>query len=847
MLLLALGLMDPPPVDWSVRSVQGLKAAFAGVPVVRSSWFQYIEPDWSRSYYSSQWNHQKIETQPTGDVVMRFSSGDKMAFGTQTFQKLDNGVRVNYEFFWSGPKPVMVELGAATLWGTPLRIGSVFIDGTPTRSLATRSYASEALTERQYGPAGQAFYFDTPFGRLTARGSGTKWVLYDARGVDQPWVDDQDVWWFGAPRIIVRPNEPSRASVEWTFEPKALRPSSPSERVLSETPLDRAVEPPEPNFDIIPKPKEAKVDASAPFVLDDDLSIDLPDRLMPFQKEFVHFVKLLWNVDAVKATGRSQRIFTRIEDRPGIPAEGYEIWINRKTAIIRGEDEMGLRHALRTLAQLVFVRNGKLCLPTATIKDWPSTDWRGVHLFVGPNAYDFHERLWENVLAPLKFNKAVIQCERTAWEATRGIETELTGPKEQLARLFQFYRTLGVEPIPLIQSFGHMDWLFANGKNLELSAHEQSPYRIDPNNPKAQAKIEQIWDEAIALLKPKTVHFGLDEVDARSFKEDPELITRLWERHLPFLGLVAQKNGVNMMLWGDKGLAKGEGIDAAHGDGLDQARRRRLAIPSGSFIADWHYKNDPKPDRFLTSLQIWSQLGHKPIASTWFNPDNIRGFYRAAVQHGAGTLQTTWAGHVAGEGAMLREFRQFSAMVLAADYAWSGRTELPSQLGYKPDEVFARMFFGARSELDPVRGSAWGVGARQKFGELNFVASAPIELYSVLRPSSNPDEVMLRAPSGARGKEVAMLLDTAIRCNANDPVAKVEIVFSDGRVVEETLVYGRHLRSADDRGPTVFGHRERGLTAWRKKVSESPTPITAIRLKALSTYAGLRVHAITVF
>lgn len=832
--MLLLGLPDPPPLDFNVRSVQGLQIAFNGVPVVRGSWFEYVEP----KHYSSQWNHQKIETLPSGDVKMSFRSGDKRAFGSQVFTRTATGIRVDFEFFWTGDKPASVELGAATLWAPPLRQGGLFIDGVPKPS-TPGAY-------RQIGGQASDFVFQSPFGTVRAKGTGTKWLLSDARNLDQPWVDGRDVWLLGAPKLTVRPNEPTRLSLEWSFDPGAISPAPPVTRELA--PRDAtAILPPAPTIQIIPKPKEQQMDPGTSFVLGDDLSIDLPDRLRSFQDEFVHFVRLLWNVGEVKSTGHSTRIFTRIDNQE-LPPEGYEIWINPKTAIVRGEDELGLRHALRTLAQLVYVKDGKLCLPTGRIKDWPSTSWRGVHLFGGPNSLPFHERLWENVLAPLKFNKAVIQCERTDWLSQPSIKTELTTPRETTAALFALYRRMGIEPIPLIQSFGHMEWLFANGQNLDLASHPDSPYRIDPTKPKAREAISRIWDEAVALLNPKTVHFGLDEVDARSFKEDPETITKLWEQHLPFLGEIARKHSVDMMLWGDKGLARGEGIDAAHGDSLDHARRRRSAIPPGATIADWHYKNDPSPERFLWSLDLWQREGFKTVATTWFNPENIYGFYRAAIQNKSGTLQSTWAGHEAGEEPMLREFRQFSAMVLAADYAWSGRKEPPSKLGYKPEEAFAQMFFGFRSELKPRVGWFLGGSRPKRIGDVAFSLFEPVQLYSLIgRSGPRPAEATLRLPSGATARELAFALDTTVQCNENDPIAEIDVVFADGTEKREALVYGRHARSQDDARPTILGKRSDGLTAYRMKLSETDAKIDRIVFRALSTYAGLRVHAVTGF
>ena len=49
-------------------------------------------------------------------------------------------------------------------------------------------------------------------------------------------------------------------------------------------------------------------------------------------------------------------------------------------------------------------------------------------------------------------------------------------------------------------------------------------------------------------------------------------------------------------------------------------------------------------------------------------------------------------GYFPDERAMQGELRQFTAFVLAAEYAWSGRKESPTELGYDPKEVFQKAY-----------------------------------------------------------------------------------------------------------------------------------------------------------
>ena len=49
-------------------------------------------------------------------------------------------------------------------------------------------------------------------------------------------------------------------------------------------------------------------------------------------------------------------------------------------------------------------------------------------------------------------------------------------------------------------------------------------------------------------------------------------------------------------------------------------------------------------------------------------------------------------GYFPDERALRSALQQFSAFVLAAEYAWSGRRDPPNQLGYDPKTVFRKAY-----------------------------------------------------------------------------------------------------------------------------------------------------------
>jgi hypothetical protein len=483
------------------------------------------------------------------------------------------------------------------------------------------------------------------------------------------------------------------------------------------------------------------------------------------------------------------------------------------------------------------------------MRDHPAVSWRGVHLFVGPDAPDFQSKLVNRVLAPLGFNRSVLQCERTAWKSLGREPDAQTMSVAELARLFSLHREAGLEPVPLIQSLGHMGWFFQGGQNLDLAMNPQLPFTLDARRKKARDMIADVWREAVAALKPSTVHFGLDEISRRGMLDDPPAATRLWNVQLPHLMGLAKELRVKPMMWGDFMLAPGEAVDATNGVSPVEAQARRafLRSVSGVMVADWHYANDPRPESYR-SLALWKSLGAAPVAASWFRPNNIRGHTLAAVREGAGTLQTTWAGTQSDEVSMIRHLEQFTAFVLAADYAWSGRTALPESLGYQPKEVFQRLYFsppqavGRRSGKSLTDGSALPT---LRVGPAKFWGTTALPLHTPLTESGRNAPRERTWNLGFRASAIAVALDCAAWMKEGDPVAEIEVVLADGSKVRQEVSYGLHVRCYDDGRPALAVPSSGGVAAIVVPLGSADNVVQRVTVRALDPLAGVRVRGLT--
>jgi hypothetical protein len=376
--------------------------------------------------------------------------------------------------------------------------------------------------------------------------------------------------------------------------------------------------------------------------------------------------------------------------------EGYRLAVETNGLVILASTAQGAFYGLQTLAQLWQGSGNERTCPVVEVEDWPVLRFRGAHWFPSASGVRMHQKLIRNVFGAFKFNSSVIQCEAAQWDTHPEITARNAISKADLRQLVATCRSCFQEPIPLINTPGHAEWAFRHDSNLDIAEDPSAPYAYCVNNPKSFAFIQDVLNECLPIFGSKYCHLGHDEVTMRGRFPNPECprcketTTGLVLKHANRMHDWLHARGVEMMIWGDMLLGPGEAKDAANAKTLAEAQARRAGISTNIIIVDWHYVGSADD----TSLRILQKDGFRVIAASWYTPENIHHLANAAVAAGSeGLLQTTWMGYFPDERAMRSELRQFTAFVLAAEYAWSGRKrEGPDQLGYDPKEVFVKAY-----------------------------------------------------------------------------------------------------------------------------------------------------------
>lgn len=523
--------------------------------------------------------------------------------------------------------------------------------------------------------------------------------------------------------------------------------------------------------------------------------------------------------------------------------EGYELIVRPGVVVVAGADAAGTYYGVQTLKQLVGVDADERCVIRGTrIRDWPDFGFRGVHLLADDYALQLHTRLIDNLLAPLKINNLILECEYARWDSHPELAQPWAMSKAEMRKLKDVAETHFMRITPLIQSLGHCEWMFAGGRHADLQEDPGQPYAYCPSNPKSYDLLFDIYKEVLDVFHPEYLHIGHDEVGNRGrfgscprCRGTPPAV--LFADNVRRIHDFLNDHGVKTMMWGDMLLRPGEATDATHGGDPYHTGDARTAIPKDVVICDWHYS----PYRDYPSARLFANEGFEVVGCTWHNQKNIYYFSRSAKQYGAvGLLQTTWTGHNGNRGALQQHPEQLYAYVSAAEFAWTAGKPALTDIPYRRGEVFRRCLFprpavlhrtpGFLVRLAPacninladnnVPGDWLGYGhlhdlrrllpGRRRFHQilvdlvdplLNGRRNAVMLRGRYTERDAFPTQVAL--PLHHRAQRLFFVHTTAWPVFKGQRVGNYDVVYVDGAVVSVPLVYGVNIHAWDDSTPST--------------------------------------------
>ena len=176
---------------------------------------------------------------------------------------------------------------------------------------------------------------------------------------------------------------------------------------------------------------------------------------------------------------------------------------------------------------------------------------------------------WLAELARLGFDTVLWEVENAiAWETCPECVSPDAFSKDTFRAILAQCRSLGLEPIPLLQTIGHAEYVLKHGPYRDL---RELPSRIDqycPRNPDVLPFLHSWIDEYLELFGDvATFHIGADE--ARALGSCPECrkyaerhsLSALYIDHVNAVAEPLTARGVTPAIWADMVLHHNEALD----------------------------------------------------------------------------------------------------------------------------------------------------------------------------------------------------------------------------------------------------------------------------------------------
>ena len=641
--------------------------------------------------------------------------------------------------------------------------------------------------------------------------------------------------------------------------PVAVSAEAPSLNALQLVPQPKSITmgegrftlPEQPHVSIISQPDIARGGQSK---LIEDLARYFGRRVITADGELTRRpVSLMW----MGATGGRPTVpdwlTLRFDD---LREQGYLLDISPEGILMAAADEAGMRHAAITVTQIL--RSASPCAeqagaPCLEIIDWPTMPTRAYYIGLPTTRWghpndatvpvDFFIDFLRRTAVDMKLNMVVIGV-------LQGMEfdrhPEIAGPsaytKAEVRQIVDFLKSNGIEPVPLLQSLGHANWLVIPIAALREDGDTST---LCTRHPDSRRILADCFDEALEVFEPKYLHCGLDEIRWQTFtKPEAELcpLCKGVDKREIFLDQVKWLHGfcrdhsVRMMMWGDM-------IIREHNGGPP------------FFLAD----TVPQLPKDITICNWSTSLA--PISSAEFVRDgfeviqsNSRGVNRLQTPHLVGNMWGIWS-----RVPWLTEScwdaypYSYPGIFVAAEYSWNTYHGLVANA---PDPAG---YFAQRPKLQPRLASSGVPAGGAEVAPIGDVDDRrePVMIGDIpLRPLAAP-------ATGAQTWEVDRALSALYLLVAADlpadtreaflegfkargnwygvPIADILVKHADGTERGVPIHYGSQVRAvaADDPKPHAWG-----ALGWAP-IDADGTPRIAYLLELPNPTPGVAVTSIT--
>ena len=339
---------------------------------------------------------------------------------------------------------------------------------------------------------------------------------------------------------------------------------------------------PQASYDIIPLPKEVRLNEEKPFELNFKTVVYYEtglEREAMFLSEYVSNI-LCIGLNQQEYHGQTDGIVLNIVSEDFTQAEAYEINVTPKQVIIKGADAAGVFYGIQALRKSIPVSrlftdpqqnfNVRLSdvscqLPCGTIRDWPDFAYRGMHLdpcrhFISldsvkvyldmmalHNMNQFHFHLSEDQGWRIEIKKYPELTEIGAYRNGTVIghngnlyDTIRHGgffTQDELRDLIQYAAERHINIIPEIDLPGHMQAALACYPNMGCTGGPYEVWRrwgvsedvLCAGKEEAMLFVEDVLNEVMDVFPSPYIHIGGDECPKVRWEQCPKCQAKIKE------------------------------------------------------------------------------------------------------------------------------------------------------------------------------------------------------------------------------------------------------------------------------------------------------------------------------
>jgi hexosaminidase len=253
----------------------------------------------------------------------------------------------------------------------------------------------------------------------------------------------------------------------------------------------------------------------------------------------------------------------------------------------------------------------------------------------------------------LKLSKSGINTIIMEWEGTYPftkhplIPNRYAYSREEIIGFINYCNFIGVDVIPLQQSFGHVEYILRNDRYKDLREDQKDFSQVCPlQTEQDKALFTDLYTDLASTHTSKYIHIGGDETyllghDERCrLKAAKEGKSRLYIDYIKMLCNIVIKLGKTPVLWADIALKYPEAIKL---------------LPKGTVFIDWNYgwemnRFGDHQKLMESGYEIWGAPALRSSPDNYFLTQwekhfkNIRDFVPAAASMGyKGIVMTSWS------------------------------------------------------------------------------------------------------------------------------------------------------------------------------------------------------------